>query len=231
MTEREDIEMLLPWYVTGKLEASDRARVEAYLAAYPEMASQLEMISDELDATVEANEMAGAPSAGALNRLLDEVDERYGAASTQAGAGWLKTQIGRLAQAFDVPVVRYAAMAAAVVIAVQAVAIGTLSTGGKSPAGYQTAGGKSPAGYGLASGPDDTEEGARLLVSFKPQAKLADIAGLLEGIEGSIVSGPRGEGLYEISIAKPDITEQELDKIVDALGKREDLIGFVSVSE
>ena len=230
MTEREEIEMLLPWYVTGKLEASDRTRVEAYLAAHPELTSQLEMISEDVDATVEANEMAGAPAAGALNRLLDEVDERYGTGNTESGASWWKTQMGRLAQSFDVPVVRYAAIAAAVVIAVQAAAIGTLSIGDRSPAGYQTADGKSPAGYGLASGPDDTEAGPQLLVSFTPKAMLADITSLLEEIEGSIVSGPRGGGLYEIRITKEGITDDEMDKLVDQLGKRKDLIGFASVS-
>jgi hypothetical protein len=32
--EREEIEMLLPWYVTGRLEPVEMATVEAYLAAH-----------------------------------------------------------------------------------------------------------------------------------------------------------------------------------------------------
>ena len=32
--EQSDIELLLPWYVTGRLDAADRARVEIFLAAH-----------------------------------------------------------------------------------------------------------------------------------------------------------------------------------------------------
>ena len=220
MTEREDIEMLLPWYVTGKLEAEDREKVDAYLAAHPDIADQLEMIGEDIDATIELNEMAGAPSAGALSRLLEQVDEKFGTGKSASGPGWLATQFGRLMQSFDMPAVRYAAMAAAVVIAVQAIAIGSLINTGQSPAGYE-----------LASGQNGNGKGALILVSFVPQATIADISGLLEDIEAVVVSGPRGQGLYEIRIQNEDATQAEVDKIVETLNAREKLVNFASVSE
>ena len=42
--EREEIEMLLPWYVTGRLDRADRARVEGYLARHPDVAAQLDLV-------------------------------------------------------------------------------------------------------------------------------------------------------------------------------------------
>ena len=61
--EREEIEMLLPWYVTGKLDRTDAARVESYLARHPRLAAQLDLIRAERDETVLANEALGRPSA------------------------------------------------------------------------------------------------------------------------------------------------------------------------
>ena len=35
LSERDEIEALLPWYISGKLDAKSRARVERYMEAYP----------------------------------------------------------------------------------------------------------------------------------------------------------------------------------------------------
>ena len=42
------IEQLLPWYVTGKLEASERVEVENALKRFPELRTQLELIRTEI---------------------------------------------------------------------------------------------------------------------------------------------------------------------------------------
>lgn len=34
LSERDEIEALLPWYVSGKLDATSRARVERYIAIW-----------------------------------------------------------------------------------------------------------------------------------------------------------------------------------------------------
>jgi len=86
--EREEIEMLLPWYVTGKLDRTDAARVESYLARHPRLAAQLDLIRAERDETVLANEALGRPSATALDRLL---------ASLPAAKPWLAQRIARSA--------------------------------------------------------------------------------------------------------------------------------------
>jgi anti-sigma factor RsiW len=233
MSERDEIEMLLPWYATGKLEAGDRAKVEAYLTIHPDMQSQLDMIADDMNATIELNEAAGSLPAGALNNLLENLDAQFGPEKKTSDKGWLATQFARLATAFEVPAVRYAGIAAAVVIAVQAATIGSLTIGTKDPAGYQSASSKSPAGYQTASGPSENAEdkGPHLLVKFAPDAKAAEITALMEEIDGTIVSGPRAQGFYEIKLNKENISEAEIDLVVKNLGKRKNLIGFASVSE
>ena len=40
--ERDEIEALLPWYVSDKLDAKSRARVERYMDAHPEVKAFVE---------------------------------------------------------------------------------------------------------------------------------------------------------------------------------------------
>ena len=70
MSERDDIEMLLPWYVTGKLDAADRTRVEAYLKSTPDLARQVDLIRAEQDQARRVNEALRAPASLTVERLL-----------------------------------------------------------------------------------------------------------------------------------------------------------------
>ena len=63
-SEREQIEMLLPWYVGGSLDATDRDRVERYLAHHPDLRRQLDLIRQERRETIQANEALPTSSAG-----------------------------------------------------------------------------------------------------------------------------------------------------------------------
>ena len=61
--ERRDIEDLLPWHAAGTLGRRDAERVEAGLAADPELARRFELVREELAETIHLNETLGAPSA------------------------------------------------------------------------------------------------------------------------------------------------------------------------
>lgn len=74
--EREEIEMLLPWYVTGKLDRADKGRVEAYLARHPHLSTQLDLMRAEREQSVLGNEALGAPPAAALDRLMASLPAR-----------------------------------------------------------------------------------------------------------------------------------------------------------
>ena len=75
IAEREAVEALLPWYESGQLDAEDTKRVEAYLSAHPDIASQLALVEEERIEAVQMNEARGTPAAGALDRLMETIDE------------------------------------------------------------------------------------------------------------------------------------------------------------
>ena len=69
LSERDEIEALLPWYVSGRLDAKSRARVERYIEAHPEAKAHLALAREEGDATIASNEAIAAPGRHVLARL------------------------------------------------------------------------------------------------------------------------------------------------------------------
>lgn len=133
-SEREEIEMLLPWYSTGRLDAADTARVAAYLERHPQVRSQLGLIREEQTATVAGNEAIHVrlPSAETLIANAATPADRARSFLSQAlGA------VGGLSTAPTASAVRWGAAAAAVIICLQAAALGTLMM--RDGPGYSTA--------------------------------------------------------------------------------------------
>ena len=72
--ERHEIESLLPWHAAGTLDRRDIERVERALAEDSELAQCYELIREELAETIHLNEMLGAPSARAMEKLFAAID-------------------------------------------------------------------------------------------------------------------------------------------------------------
>jgi hypothetical protein len=81
--ERHEIESLLPWHAAGTLDRCDAECVERALAEDSELARRYELVREELAETVRVNEMLGAPSARAMEKLFAAIDaEEMSAART-----------------------------------------------------------------------------------------------------------------------------------------------------
>src|SRR5262245_39845240 len=211
--EREEIEMLLPWYVTGRLDPADLAKVEAYLAAHPHVARQLELVQAEREETVAANEALGSPTASATERLMAALPgARPGWAALRTVKGGLR-QIGQLFVAPTANAVRWAAVAAAALIALQTVTIATLLTEGGGT--YQTASGRQ-AGDGIA-----------MLVVFADEARAQAISQLLADFDASIVDGPNSGGLYKIRVRAEDRSQAAREALRRRLAERRDIVRAV----
>ena len=211
--EREEMEMLLPWYVTGRLDAADLAKMEAYLARHPEVARQLDLARTERDETVAANEALGLPSAGATARLMASLPAaRPGWAAMRALRGGLQ-QVGDLLAAPTANAVRWAALAAAVLIAVQGIAIVSLLN--ERAGTYQTASG------------GQSGDGIALLVTFADDAKATAISQLLTDLDGSIVDGPKAGGVYKIRLRTEDRSTAGREALMRRLAGRRDIVRAV----
>ncbi|CCD87626.1 conserved hypothetical protein, putative Translation initiation factor IF-2 [Bradyrhizobium sp. ORS 285] len=90
MLEQEpgDIELLLPWYAAGTLNARDMRRVEEALAQDADLALQYAEIQKEYAETIALNESLGAPSMRAMQKLFAAIEaEPEQAPKALPGAG------------------------------------------------------------------------------------------------------------------------------------------------
>lgn len=201
---RREIEELLPWHAAGTLSPAEAERVEAAIAADPELAEQYARALEELAGTIEQNEAVPVPSGRLMAQLMAKIDAepQRRRALSPALRGWIVGAFERLSPR----TLAWSAAAAALVIAVQAgvIAGGVLHPPAK-PA-YQTA--SAPAA--------PAAPGAIVLVQFKPNATMAEVDRLLQARQAAIVSGPSG-GFYKVRVSAQPMAQDKLQAAADAL--------------
>jgi anti-sigma factor RsiW len=202
-SEREEIEMLLPWYTTGRLAPDEHARVARYLADHPDVARQLDLVGDELEATVAGNE-ALKPS---RNLSVAATMATLPGATRSDASGVLQVIMSGLRDLFVVPSngsIRWAGAAAALLIVAQAGIIGLWLTQERTGT-YQTASG----------GNGQSADGAFALVRFTDTATTGEVSDLLSRLGMTIADGPKPGGLYRVRIGDATLTgDQRTARIV-----------------
>lgn len=201
---RAEIEALLPFYANGRLKGRDRSRVEAALAADPDLRERLALVREDMAETTLLNESLGAPSPRALDRLMAAIDAEPARAPSFAGmrAGLL-ARLGQWLAALPPQRLAYAGVAALALVAVQGAALTGIALRGPQAGGYDT-----------ASAPAATTPASHALIAFAPDARAADIAAFLGRHAARIVDGPRAGGLYRIRIGDAPLPPAALDAAI-----------------
>jgi anti-sigma-K factor RskA len=202
--EPQDVEELLPWYVTGRVSREEARGIEAALKTMPDLADKLAQVQREREAIARAAEAVEAPPPETLQRLLQQVEttrqSRVPRIQAQGDAGsWLRSALGRNA-------VWQAAFAVACVVAI---ALGVQLSNPTD-------------GRGITTNININDTGTTLLVTFQPTATAADIAGLLSGLDASVVNGPRTDGSYVVHV--PAAQTGGADAAMSALLSHKDLV-------
>jgi anti-sigma factor RsiW len=216
--EREEIEQLLPWHAAGTLSRRDALRVEEALARDPELARRYALVREELGETIHLNETLGAPSARALEKLLDKIDiEPVRRQPAQFSPG---NRVAEFLARLSPRTLAWSASAAALAIVLQAGLIAGVMLNESKTSGYQTA--SAPA--------TDQSAGAFALIRFAPQASADDVTKFLEANQFSIAAGPMAGGLYKVRVAVTGIPKAELARIVKKL-QDDKVVGFIATTE
>ncbi|HET6160036.1 MAG TPA: hypothetical protein VFE34_16950 [Dongiaceae bacterium] len=203
--EPQDVEELLPWYVTGRVSREEARGIEAALKTMPDLADKLAQVQREREAVSRAAETVEPAPPETLQRLLQQVETtrqwRVPRIENQGeGSNWLKGALGRNA-------IWQVAFAAA------CVAIVALGIRIYSPS--------APGEFGVA-GSINHAEGTTLLVTFQPAATLADVAALLGGLSAIIVDGPKPGGTYVVQL--PAVQDKDVDAAISDLMSHRDLV-------
>jgi anti-sigma-K factor RskA len=196
MTSRDEIETLLPFYLNGALSGEDLALVEDWLANDPNAEAALFEAEGEMALITSDNE-ALRPHPNAFKRFSDALEKEAGPAVSPLSR--LSAWLGRT---FAVPAPLVWAAAAAM-LALVVVTAGNI--------GRQTQNDIEVAGSGEA------DKAAFVLVTFKPDARLADIAALLKASGAQISEGPSAAGAFKIRVSAATISDY--DAVSAALAK------------
>ncbi len=211
-------EALLPWYATGRLSAEDQAQVESALAADGELRRRLALVQDEEAETVAVNESLGLPSSAASSRLMArieayEAEHPRHASIFERALGWVSGMVSSLSPR----ALTWSAMAAAVVICLQAGLLTGLLVDRPSGAHYTT-----------ASHESKTEsDGTYALISFASSVSMQDATAFLEAHQASLVEGPKPGGIYRVKIADEKLSAEALNARLAAFRAETKVIGFI----
>jgi hypothetical protein len=219
-----EVEALLPWHAAGTLSPRDARRVEDALAQDPELARQYAVIRAEYAETILLNESLGAPSSRAMQKLFAAID----AEPVRAGASSLSlsTRIGGYFARLSPRTLMATAAIAALAIVLQAGIIGVVLT--KRDGGFYQAASYGPSNRAGGSQSTASEPSARALVRFKPDARMADIATLLESYQASIVDSTSG-GMVQLQF-KQAMSRDDVAGVVAKL-QNERIVGLAVVSQ
>ncbi|MER9870464.1 anti-sigma factor [Mesorhizobium sp. M0136] len=194
MSRRDEMEMLLPFYLNGSLEGTELEAIEEWLASDPAAMAALGEAEAEFSGTAAANE-AIRPPADALSRFAKALDAEAGPARGPAASSWL-------AQAWS----RFMAVPAGVAWAAAAVLLALVVT----QSFVQT--GDRGGDFELAGSEDDLAKMPFALVKFKPDAKLSDIVAFLDQNQLTIAGGPTADGVFRLGV--PAKTAADYQKLL-----------------
>ncbi len=206
LSEREDIEQLLPWFAAGTLSRKDAARVEKALASDRELSRRFELVREELGETIRLNESLGAPSARAMAALFRKIDAEAPAARASVSPG-VTTRVLEFFAGLSPRTLALSGAVAVLAILLQAGIIAGVLLNDRN-ADYRTV----SVEQGLPAAP-----GSFALIRFAPEASAADITKLLEDSKASIVSGPSAGGIYRVRVAVTGLPKEDLARIVKQL--------------
>jgi hypothetical protein len=187
---------LLPFYVNGTLEESDRAWVDEYLREHPKSAAELHWYRTLQD-TMQRDAPAVSAEVGldkVMARIRGERAPARAAAAKPTEPSFGERVRGWLAALAPQPLLRPALAGALAVVVVQGVVIANLATSGDDSSEIR------------ATRPTVVEAGPFLKVNFKADAREADIRMLLVEINGSLAGGPGQLGDWYVRIPEARIT-------------------------
>ena len=167
---RTDVVGLLPFAVNGSLAAEEAREVEDWLARDPDLQDDAGFLT-RLRALMRAEPLPDTGAEFGLARLMRDLPPQLAPQAAEAPARWL-------------------APALAAGIAALVAGLGTAALMRPVP-------GDEPV-YEQASG--DAAELQRLTVTFAPEARLSEVAALLQAQDLVIVDGPGALGLYRLEL-------------------------------
>ena len=200
----DDVELLLPFYVNGTLDETERLAVEAWLSGNDGAIDHLARVSEELELIRADADTLGVPSRAVLDNLMAEIDD---APATALVKGWAERIWAMLSP-------RYALAGAAALCAIVALQAGYIVYAGQQQAPTSQ--------FQTASGATEAFAGPTALVAFTPETDMGTVSTRLADLGLTIVDGPKPGGIFIVGGTDDEAGREALA----ALGAAEGLTSF-----
>ena len=190
-----------------------------------ELARRYDLVREEMSETIQLNEMLGAPSARAMDRLFAAIDAE-GATTRERRSFDLAAFVAERLLCSP-RTLAWSAAAAVLAIVVQAgVLAGMFLTEQKGGAQYQTASYEESRPVTAQHGGEPVS-GTFVLVRFNPNASVSEITRFFGVNKASLVEGPRSGGLYRLRVSDKPLSSEEMDQVVTKLRTDTGVIAFI----
>ncbi len=218
MTHEQIVE-ILPWYANASLSEGERREVAAHLAGCAGCAEELDQLQLVQLAFKESAQDLPEASPALLGRALAAIDTlERGRAKPSRRLAEIFERLGAALFGWcgPMPVLARAVVAAQFVLVL---ALGAFSYSlWDHP--YATQSGGAPG----------ARAGATIAIRFKDSITEAEMRRLLGEIRGSIVAGPSALGIYSVQVPIAPEKNGELEKLVENLRGKRELIEYVEKS-
>jgi hypothetical protein len=188
MNQRDEAEALLPFYLNGTLTGADLAMVEDWLANDPAAEEALAEAGSELEFLSDENEKL-RPAPDAFKRFSEALEKEPGPAVSPVS--WLASFMKKTF-AIPAPLV-WAGAAAALAAIVFAANVSDRTTVNDIE----------------VAGANSADNAPFVLVTFKPDAKMADIAALLTAAKAQIGEGPASGSTFKIILPVTSVADYD----------------------
>ncbi len=186
--------------------AVTRTKVEQALAGDADLATQYATVQQDLVETIGLNESLGAPSARAMQKLMADIEADVSTARRVRSSFNLGEWLSERLSSFSPRTLAWSATAAALAVVLQAGLLAGMFVNERQGASFQTASVQT----------DQVIKGTYALISFAPQASVADVTKLLETYKIAVIEGPTG-GVYTVRLAMTGMPKEDLARTVKKL--------------
>ena len=217
--QADEIEALLPWFVTGRLTSAEQANLAALLKINPSRTAHVVLAREERIISIIANEAISGPPAAALDRLMTAI------AVTPQPWRWVAPSLASIwsGAAAYLPSLSprglgFAATTALIALVAQAITISSLLP--RADSVYK------PASVpGLAQ----TASGVEILVALQPNVTATGLTSALIELNATVIDGPRS-GLYRLRIGSGKVAPGVATQITAKVKARLDVFAFVGLT-
>jgi hypothetical protein len=216
-----DLEALLAWHAAGTLNRRDAERVEMALATDRELMQRVILAREELTGTIHLNELLGAPSARAMEKLFAAID-----AEPARKPKVSSDLVGQFASFIANFSPRTLALATAVGVLAIVVQAGLITTG-LIKHEFSAAMAKREIVPRTQMASVEASDGTVVAIRFAPTADVGQITAFLLANRASMIDGPIIGGIYRISLPETGKAKEDHIKQIQSQSRIVDFIATV----